>query len=239
MKTNRAYWVEKMRVARKAWATLRPLDRPKGNRATKVDFLFITKRVLAPGLEYQTLVQGHHYEDTWWFDVDLALYDAGPAALRSFVENDDKSGLALFGVAALTAANFLEGGKNPLSRPRLALHAGDEEMARHLAVYSRSIDRLWQFAGGYSVESFRKLAIWLMRNREHVGLHSPGLRGPIFAALEYGQRDLVLRFVGAVEEEWAGYIEREPHSESVRTIYAKVQTDLARLRGLMDLPPKT
>jgi len=131
--------------------------------------------------------------------------------LWSFVENDDKSDLGLFSIDVLAAANLLDGKKIPLSHPELVYNTSDDEIARHLVTYSRSIDRLWQFAGGYGVEAFQKLAIWLMRNREHVGLHSPGLRGPIYAALEYGQRDLVLRFVNAVEEEWAGYLEREPH----------------------------
>ena len=239
MKTNRTYWAEKLRVARNAWATLRPLEKQRGSRAIKVGFDFDSRRTFAPGIKFEAFVQALQLDDDWMIKIRAALFDRGPKALESVVYGHDRTDMYLFDFDVLAAANFLDGKKIPWSPPQFAFDAGDEEIVRHLTTYSRDIDRLWQFAGGYNVEAFRELSKWLMRNQKDVALMSTGGIGPICAALEYGERDLAVRFLRDLEDGWAERRRREQNFDLVRHVYENVENQHARLRGLMDLPPKS
>ena len=239
MKTNRAFRVERMYVARKAWLTLRPLERPSGRgRTIKSELSFRSKRALAPGMKFTAWVQALKFEKDWLLKVRLALFDARATTVESFVHGSDRTGMELFDFDVLAAANFMDGKNIPWAPPTFALDADDDEIARHLTTYSRDIDRLWQFAGGYNVEGFRELAKWLLRNRNDVGFVSTDGIGPICTALEYGERDLAMRFLRELEDAWAERRRHEQHFDLVRDIYARVEGDHARLRALMDLPPK-
>jgi hypothetical protein len=174
----------------------------------------------------------------WIIKVRLGLFDVRVEDVESLVYGSDRTGLYIFDFDVLAAANFLDGKSIPWSPPAFALDANDDEIARHLATYSHDIDRLWEFAGGYNVEGFRELAKWLMRNRKPVALMSTGGIGPICAALEYGERDLAVRFLKELEDAWDERRRRERNFDMVRYVYEIAQNQHALLRGLMDLPPK-
>ncbi|MDP1841258.1 MAG: hypothetical protein Q8N31_10735 [Reyranella sp.] len=236
MTTNKAYWVEKMNVARKAWATLRPEDRLTGKRATRSQFFFFSDRTLVRGVKYRMTLDGLAGANDWTLTACLAFHDVGPRALEATVTGDDISALALFEVNVLAAVNCLDGRRIAWALPALSFDAPDDKIAGHLAAYSRDIDRLSASAGGYDVEAFRTLALWCMRHRSDVGFSSR--IGPIFAALEYGDRALAVEFLNEAEEEWEETLRREPHRELVHTLYARARELHARLRRLMDLPAR-
>lgn len=236
MKIDKAYWTEKMNVARKAWAMLRAPDRQIGKWAGRGQFCFFSYRTLVRGVKYRTSVQGLQGPNDWTLTARLAFHDTSPRALEATVTGDDVSELDLFDVDILAAANCLDGKKIAWVPPALSFDASDDEIAGHLTAYSRDIDRLCGSAGGYDVEAFRSLAIWCMRRRSEVGFSSR--LGPLFAALEYGDRALAVEFLRQVEEEWEENLRREPHRELVRTLYASARELHARLRRLMDLPAR-
>lgn len=236
MITNKAYWVGKMNVARKVWATLRPEDRLIGKRATRGQFFFSSYRTLVRGVKYRATLDGLEGANDWMLTARLAFHDTGPKALEATVTGDDISKHDLFDVDVLAAVNCLDGRKIAWAPSILSFDAPDDEIAGHLAAYSRDIDRLCGSAGGYGVEAFRTLALWCMRHRSDVGFSSR--LGPIFAALEYGDRALAVEFLKEAEEEWEEHLRREPHRELVHTLYARARELHARLRQLMDLPPR-
>ena len=225
-----------MNVACKAWAVLRLQDRQIGKHAGRGQFFFFSYRMLVRGVKYRTTVQGLQCPNDWLLTVRLAFHDTGPRALEATVTGNEVSKLDLFDVDILAAANCLDGKKIAWVPPALSFDAPDDEIVGHLTAYSQDIDRLCRFAGGYDVEAFRALAIWCMRHRADVGFSSR--LGPIFAALEYGDRALAVEFLRQVEEEWEENLRREPHRELVHTLYARASEIHARLRRLMDLPAR-
>ena len=239
MKPKKPYWVERMKAARKAWAALRPGDRPAGRRASAGGFSFSTKRRIAPGVRWEAYVQGHGFfwvEKDWELKVRLYLYDREVAALESHAKGDDRSMMACVSFDVLAAANHLEGRDHAWALPEFSFEATDEEVFEQLAAYSHRIDLLWRFAGGNDLAAFRKLAVSVMRNTDPFGSFTtdPGL---ICAAWAYGEPELAARLLEAYEAQG-----EEKLRDRAYDVLPNLRTDLyaeyGRLRGILGLSAK-
>ena len=239
MKPRKPYWVERMKAARKAWAALRPGDRPAGRRASAGGFSFWTKRQVAPGVQWQADVQAlsiFWVKKDWEVSVKLYLFDREVAALMSVAQADDYRMRWCVSFDVLAAADFLERRDRAWAPPAFSFEATDDAVSRQLAAYSRRIDRLWQFAGGQDLAAFRKLAIWVMRNPDSTGSFTTGL-GMICAAWAYGEPELAASLLEAYEAQWEEQLSDRAY-DVLPDARAKLHGEFGRLRGIIGLSAK-
>lgn len=239
MKPKKPYWVERMKAARKAWAALRPGDRPAGRRPTAGSFSFWTKRQVVPGVQWKAEVQalsGFWAEKDWNIRVRLYLYDREVAALDCLAEGDDYRMRWCVSFDVLAAADFLEGRDRAWALPEFSFEATDDAVSRQLAAYSRRIDRLWQFAGGQDLAAFRKLAVWVMRNPDSTGSSRTGL-GMICAAWAYGEPELAASLLEAYEAQGEEKLQDRAY-DVLPNLRADLYAEYGRLRDMMGLPSK-
>lgn len=236
MKPNRAYWTEKLKVAHKAWARLRPDDKIRDKSASGRQFSFFAYRPVDHSAKYRMLVTGDDISSGWTLNVRLGFADLTPAALEAAVTDLDRSEFALFDVVVRLAADALVSRSVAWSLDVLPFDVSDEELALRLATYSQKIDRLCETFGGYDIEAFQSLAKWCLRHRAIIGYQTIGGMGPVCAALEYGDRPLAIELLREVEKGWEENLEREPDRPLVRELYARWRGHCARARRLMDLP---
>src|SRR5262249_4464855 len=112
--------------------------------------------------------------------------------------------------------------------PYIDFSASDQQVMEHLDDYGRRYDRIWQSVGGCTREHFGPLAIWAIRNREHIGVGSRGL-AMACAALVYGESKLGRDWMKDYEEHWQQRVLAEPNDSGTRSIYEHVKEDLVRL----------
>jgi hypothetical protein len=239
LKPRKPYWVERMNAARKAWAALRPGDRPAGRRPTAGGFSFSTKRRIAPGVRWEAYVQGHRFfwvEKDWELRVRLYLYDREVAALDSLAQGGDRSMMSCVSFDVLTAGDFLEGRDRAGAMPEFSFEATDEEVFEQLAAYSHRIDLLWRFAGGNDLAAFRKLAVSVMRNTDSFGSFPTGTE-MICAAWAYGEPELAARLLEAYEAQWEEKLQDRAY-DVLPNLRADLQAEFSRLRGMIGLPSK-
>ena len=239
MKPKKPYWVERMNAARKAWAALRPGDRPAGRRASAGGFSFWTKRQVAPGVQWQVDVQAlsvFWVKKDWEISVKLYLFDREVAALMARAEGDDYRMRWCVSFDVLAAADSLEGRDRAWAPPAFSFEATDDAVSRQLAAYSRRIDRLWQFAGGQDLAAFRKLAVWVMRNPGSAGSFRTGL-GMICAAWAYGEPELAASLLEAYEAQWEEQLADRAY-DVLPNARPQLQAQFGRLRDMIGLPPK-
>ncbi len=236
MKPKKPYWVERMNAARKAWAALRPGDRPAGRRPTAGSFSFWTKRRVAPGVRWEAEVQalsGFWAEKDWNIRVRLYLYDREVAALESLAEGDDYRMRWCVSFDVLAAANHLEGQDCAWALPEFSFEATDEEVFEQLAAYSHRIDLLWRFAGGNDLAAFRKLAVSVMRNTDSFGSFTTGA-GMICAAWAYGEPELATRLLEAYEAQGEAKLQDRAY-DVLPNLRANLYAEYGRLRGMMGM----
>lgn len=239
MKPKKPYWVGRMKAARKAWATLRPGDRPAGRRASAGGFSFSTKRRVAADVRWVAHVQGNRFfwvEKDWQLSVRLYVYDREVAELMSRAEGDDYRERWCISFGVLAAADFLARRDRPRGLPEFFFDATDESVARQLAAYSRRIDRLWRFAGGQDLAAFRKLAVWVMRNADPAGSFTtdPGM---ICAAWAYGEPELAANLLDAYEAQWEEKLQDRAY-DVLPNLRADLQAEFGRLRDIIGQPPR-
>lgn len=240
MKPKKPYWIERMNAARKAWAALRPGDRPAGRRPTAGGFSFSTKRLVAPGVRWEAHVQGDSHfcvEKDWEIRVRLYLYDREVAALESHAKGDDRSMMAWVDFDVLAAADFLARRDRAWAPPEFSFEATDDALVGQLAAYSHRVDRLWQFAGGRDLAAFRRLAVWVMRNSDSVGSATTDI-GMICAAWAYGERELAVSLHEAYEAQWEEKLRTNGAYEALPNLCADLQGEFGRLRGIIGLSAK-
>src|SRR5262245_47583624 len=99
----------------------------------------------------------------------------------------------------LAASSLLDGKPVPHS-PTIGIEASNVEVASHLADYCLMIDRIWAAFGGASVDNLRKLAIWMVQNREAVGTLGASV-SMVCLAYVYGEKELSLALLAEIETE--------------------------------------
>lgn len=236
MKGKRAYWTEKLKVARSAWSTLRPGGKFTSKHADPWQFSFFSVRSVSPDVKYSILICGDPFDDGWILKAFLGFQDLELAPMETAITGNDRSAFPQFDIVVPLAASALDS-ETPCWSPHiLSFEASDDEVVSTLATYSQSIDRLCQFAGGYDVEAFRTLAKWCLRRRSGIGYKTIGGTGSICMALEYGDRALAIELLREVEEQWAENLRQEPERPIVQKLYLEYRNIHAKLRRLMDLP---
>jgi hypothetical protein len=220
------------------WRALRPGESLSKGCPSKVNFSFMSTRTLAPGLTFHCFVSGsgpiipRTNDESWSIRVTAAPEDDRVSALRTFVEDRDKSGLDVMAFDVLPAYGLLDGRGEP-SPPSISYEAADDEIMSHLEEYSRKIDRIWDAFGGYSPGAFEALVTWAMVNREVVTGGTANMPMAC-AAFVYGDRALSLQFLAEYQSQWEESARSRPDDPLTQEIFAVVKEKIAKLRAIVE-----
>jgi hypothetical protein len=225
------------RLVRSEWCACRPHEQVQRFWLRSRDFHIVFFRSLAEGIEVSSEVEGWQIEPSEWFiRVRMAILDQRVTKLRSeVVAHSETSNFPTLDFDVLAAAAAMEG--HELEPAPLVEPPGSDDAARRVVKeFSDKIDRIWTFAGGFTIDGLETLSIWVIRNRTIVGVPKVPPRS-VFAvvctAFVYGERELAREVV----REYELFLERRRRSEVVdeetRAIHARLSEDVARLRDLV------
>jgi hypothetical protein len=85
--------------------------------------------------------------------------------------------------------------------PLFDSNASVEEFSAVVGDYIRRIDHIWNFAGGFTLPGFEKLATWALRNEEAGTIHHL-LYGGICAAFVYRESELANELIAELISQW-------------------------------------
>jgi hypothetical protein len=122
-------------------------------------------------------------------------------------------------------------GEDVPESPLMDSQGSVEEFASLVQDYSRRIDRIWNYVGGFSVEGLERLAIWAIRNRERAGTVWLGL-DIVCAAFTYGERELARSLLAEFRSHWERRVRTEP-GQAVFDVYDNVRRNIDRLENAM------
>jgi hypothetical protein len=194
---------------------------------------FHSVRKLGPGLEASMHVKLQEWsEPPPIFTVRCLLQDTWVGRLRERVGGTSVNGAA--NCEVLAAHDFLAGRHVAWTPPILEFDAPEDELLILLADYSRRLDELWEARGGYDVEGFRALALWLIWHRHRTGVAVD--LGEACAAYLYGDATLALTVLEECEE-----IQARLARDDLRSVRQKAhvwhQANFDRLRDMIQRNP--
>jgi hypothetical protein len=217
----------KLRAAKKVWRSFHPDCAVSGGRIISEGLSFWSTRVLGPGVEVSWSVRVWKDDETSCaLQILMGLSDERVNALRSIALGFAVSGRFLdFDV--LAASSVMNAQEVP-DYPLFDSNASVEEFAAVVGDYSRRIDDIWSFAGGFTLPGLERLAVWALRNEGAETSHHP-LHGGICAAFAYGESELANELIAEFVSQWKERMRLEP-SDSVLKIYNNVRQGLERLQ---------
>lgn len=235
MSLDRQSWLRKFQLVRRTWRALRPGEKPAGRRFTSKDFLFLFSRKLTDQLE----ISYHGYgwpiaTSSWSLRVRIALHDRRVRDLRSeVITTYDTSSAYTLDFDILAAIAAIEG-RELEPAPRIPSESSDDDERLAVKAISDSIDRIWSFAGGVTVDGVETLSIWIVRNRAILGIaqHFNDYTNLICTAAVCGE----LALSRVVLREYEEHIETQRPSQSGEAwekIHATVDAEVERLRRLV------
>lgn len=233
MKTDRETWSRLFRLVKKTWRELRPRERIHSSRIIKMDFGVTFFRDLTDNIRTFTSVSAWKVGTSEWSTRGrILVLDHRVAKLRSEIEaRSDYSLVATLDFDILAAAAAMEGCELERS-PRVDLGASDDEVRLVVKELSDKVDRIWTFAGGFTVEGLETLSIWVLRNRYLVGASMPDV-GPICAALIYGERRLAGELLWVFELDIRKRRLLEYRNEVAHAIHADYMRQITTIRGML------
>jgi hypothetical protein len=163
----------------------------------------------------------------------MGLSDERVNALRSIALGFSIS-VRFLDFNVLAASSVMDGQEMP-DYPHFDSNASVEEFAAVVGDYSRRIDHIWNFVGGFTRAGFEKLAIWALRNAEEAGTIHHTLYGGICAAFAYGERELANKLIAELISEWEERKRLEPFDVVFKT-YDNVRQSLERLQRAIRNP---
>jgi hypothetical protein len=225
----------KLRAAKNVWRSFHPDCPVDGGRITSGGFSFWSTRTLSAGVEVSWSVKVWKADEiSCLLQIRMGLSDERVNALRSLGLGFAVSGRFLdFDV--LAASSVMNAQEIP-DDPLFGSNASVEEFAAVVGDYSRRIDHIWNFAGGFTLPGFERLAVWALRNADAETLHHP-LYGGICAAFAYGESELASELIAELVSQWEERIRLEP-SDLVFKIYDNVRQHLERLQEAVRNPSR-
>lgn len=223
----------RLKSARDEWRLLRPGEAVPRGRAGKTYLEFGSRRSLGQGASYNIYVQlTEWFEPPPIFTVRCLLQDTRVGRLRQRVGGTSVNGAA--NCEILAAHDFLAGRDIEWTPPVRELDAPEDEFLALLADYSKRVDELWEARGGYDLDGFRSLALWLIWHRHRTGVAVD--LGEACAAYLYGDPTLALTVLEECEE-----IQARLAREDLRSIRQKAhawhQANFDRLRDMIQRNP--
>jgi hypothetical protein len=166
----------KLQRAKAVWRSFQPESTLSVGRIRTDAFTFTSKQPLGAGVQVGCDVTGFTVGDaSCSLAVRMALYDERVGTLRSTAVGADETALAFLSFDVLAASSMMNGEEMP-DYPVMHSKGSAAEFAPLVDDYSRRMDRIWKFMGGWSVPGLERLAIWAIRNREQGGDNVDGLR---------------------------------------------------------------
>jgi len=228
-------WQEKLQLVKSEWRACRPDEKVERSSINKKQFGITFFRSLTEDIEVRSNLSGWQIEARdWYIRVRLAIRDRRVAEFRSEVLlTQDTSSLTTFDFDVLAAASAIEGHElepAPLVEPPFS----DEAGRRLVKDFSDKVDRIWMFAGGFTVSGLETLSIWLIRKRIGVPKIPPSaVVGVVCTAFIYGERELSRELLREYEMHLKKRRRAEVFNEPTRAIHAALSEDVARLRNLL------
>jgi hypothetical protein len=232
---DRKSWGEKLQLVKSTWLTFRPDEKVERSWLKTKEFGVTFFRSLGEGIEVRSRLSGWQIEAREWFvRVRVTILDRRIAELRAEVlATADTSGWSTFDFDVLAAAAAIEGRKlepAPLVEPAFS----DDAARRLVKDFSDKVDRIWTFAGGFTVSGVETLSIWLIRRRIGVPKIPPSaVVGVVCTAFIYGERELSRELVREYETFLVKRRRVEVVNEETRAIHADLSKKVARLRALL------
>jgi hypothetical protein len=191
--------------------------------------------MLGPGVEVSWLVNVWKDDETSCsLQILMGLSDERVNALRSIALDFAVSGRFLdFDV--LAASSVMNAQEMP-DYPLFDSNASVEEFAAIVGDYSRRIDHIWNFAGGFTLPGFERLTVWALRNAGAETSHHL-LYGGVCAAFAYGESELANGLIAELVSQWEERMRLEP-SDLVFKIYNNVRQHLDRLQEAVRNPSR-
>lgn len=210
---------------KKTWRELHPQERIYSSRIIKVDFGVTFFRNLTDEIKIFTSISAWKLGSSEWsLRGRVGVLDHRVARVRSEIQaapHDSQVETLDFDILAAAAA--IEGCELEPS-PAVELCAPDDAVRLVVKELSDKADRIWTFAGGFTVEGLETLSIWALRNRTGVGTGMPDI-GPICTALIYGERKLATELLWVYELdikkrrlEYGNEFARAVHADQMRQI---------------------
>jgi hypothetical protein len=220
--------VAKLRAAKNVWRSFHPDCTVDGGRITSGGFSFWSTRTLSAGVEASWSVKVWKVDEiSCLLQVRMDLSDERVNALRSIALGFAVS-VGFLGFDVLAASSVMDGQEMP-DYPHFDSTASVEEFAVVVGDYSRRIDHIWNFVGGFTRPGFEKLTIWALRNADDAGTMRHSLYGGICAAFAYGESELANKLTAELISQWEERMRLEPFDVIFKT-YDKVRRDLERLQ---------
>jgi hypothetical protein len=228
-----AFRKARLKSARDEWRLLRPGEAVPRGRAGKQYLEFSSHRSLDRETSYNINVQLQEwFEPPPIFTMRCRLEDTRIGRLRERVGGTSINGAA--NCEVLAAHNLLAGRHIEWTPPVRQLDAPEEEFLALLADYSKRLDELWEARGGYDLDGFRSLALWLIRHRHRTGVAVD--LGEACAAYLYGDPKLALAVLVECEEMLARAA-REDSRPVVQKAHAWHRANFYRLRDMIQRNP--
>jgi hypothetical protein len=223
----------KLRAAKNVWRSFHPDCTVDSGRITSGGFSFRSTRTLSAGVEVSWSVTVWKIDEiSCSLQIRIGFSDERVNALRSIA-----LGFAVsppFLDFDVLAAYSVMSAQEMLGEPLFDSNASVEEFAAAVGDYSRRIDHIWNFAGGFTLQGFERLAVWALRNPDVEALYWP-LYGGICAAFAYGESELARELIAELVSQWEERMRLEP-SDLVFKIYGNVRQSLERLQEAIRNP---
>lgn len=191
--------------------------------------------MLGPGVEVIWAVRVWKVDEiSCELEIQMGLSDERVNALRSIALGFAVS--ARFLDFDVLAASSVMNAQEVPDYPLFDSNASVEEFAAVVGDYSRRIDHIWNFAGGFTLQGFERLAVWVLRNPGTEATYNL-LYGGICAAFAYGESELANELIAELVSQWEERMRLEPR-ELVFKTYDKVRQDLKRLQEAVRNPSR-
>lgn len=232
---DRESWRKKRQLVKNAWRTCRPDEKVERSSLNAEQFGITFLRNLTEGIEVRSHLSGWQLEAREWFIlVRVEILDRRVAELRSAVlPTQNTSNFTTFDFDVLAAAAAIEGCELEPA-PSVEPPFSDDAVRLRVQEFSDKVDRIWKFAGGFTVSGLETLSIWLIRRRIGVPRIPPSaVVGVVCTAFVYGERELSRDLLREYETFLVQRRRVEVVSEETRAIHAALSEDVARLRNLV------
>ena len=238
----------KLRAATKLWRSFNPECSVSRGRVTSDELSFEAVHTLGSGVAASWAIRAFKVDDASCSpQVRMGLYDERVNALRSIAMGLDTSldfdaptvlslteGQADFlDFDVLTVSSMMDGQETP-NDPILKSNVDVEQLAHVIGEYSRRIERIWNFAGGPSIQSLERLTVWVLRNSDVVG-SGHTLLGGICGAFAYGEKELAHELIAQLMSEWED-LRRLAPTDQVLAVYDHVRGQVERLQEAVKRP---
>ncbi|HYD04215.1 MAG TPA: hypothetical protein VEC60_00735 [Reyranella sp.] len=223
----------RLKAARDQWRLLRPNEAVPRGRVGKTYLEFHSGRSLGRGIRYSIHVQLVEWcEPPPTFTVRCLFEDTRIGRLRERVGGVSVNVTA--NCEVLAAHDFLAGRHIAWDPPVCEFDAPEDELVALLAAYSKRLDELWAARGGYDLDGFRSLALWLIWHRHRTGVTVD--LGEACAAYLYGDTTLALTVLEEAERMHDRLAREDLRSVSLEA-HAWHQANIDRLRDMIQRNP--